>query len=372
MQTRERAPQSGTRFLGLDGLRAVAVLVVISHNYGPAPSFAGIRRFTWFRAGYVGVTLFFVLSGFLISQRLIEEYNANRRTDVVAFWGRRARRLLPALAICLALLLANNLRTHISLAESAKAFLSAVLYVFNLVGIHRSPTNPLGGDGWGSLWSLSVEEQFYLLWPFPLVWLWRKHGPRATLGVIGALSVIGAVWTTFLWARSASFNRLYLATDTRSQSLLLGAALAVAWHRFPRVRSEVPKATRFLLPAGIAFLALGFFGSGANPMNPPGWMFGPGVFVTSYLCAFIVWASTVADPRSTAARILGSRPAVEIGKRSYGLYLYHEAVSVYFRNLPGGWVLSLAASAALAAVSYRFVEQPIIHRARQRRTPTSS
>ncbi len=342
--------------------------MVISHNYGPAPGFGRLGRFGWFRSGYVGVTLFFVLSGFLISQRLIAEFMAAGRVNVVAFWGRRARRLLPALALCLALLVANNARTHVRAGETLRALVAAVLYGFNLVGIHRSPTNPLGGDGWGALWSLSVEEQFYIVWPIPLAWLWWKKGARAALITVSVLTAAAAAWTTVLWLRSATFNRLYLATDTRSQSLLLGASLALAWHQFPQLRVTSSAWAHGLVPATLVFLGLGLFGSSANPAASPGWMLGPGLIVISGIAAYIVWASTAADPRSVISRILGSRPAVEIGKRSYGLYLYHEVMSAYFEHLKGGWVLSLTSTFVLAALSYRFIEQPIIAWARRPRT----
>lgn len=360
------------RFRGLDGLRALAVLMVISHNYGPFPGLARAGRFSWFTAGYVGVTLFFVLSGFLITQRLIAEYRNTGSVALVSFWKRRAFRLLPALFLCLLLLVIENIRTHINAAETVRALVSAVFYVFNLLSVQRNPGNPLGGEGWGALWSLSVEEQFYVLWPAPLLWAWSREKPRTTLFGIGVLTAISAAWCTVLWLRHATFARLYLATDTRAQSLFLGAGLAVAWHCFPPIRAHAKRVSRLLGPACALLVLAGIFGSNARPTNSPGWMIGPGLLPVSVLCGFMVLAATEVSTKAPISRILNTKAAVAIGQRSYGLYLFHVVSEAYFRNVQGGWLLSFAVTFVLAWVSYAWLEQPIMHwssaRAQSRKT----
>jgi peptidoglycan/LPS O-acetylase OafA/YrhL len=348
------------RFRGLDGLRALAVLMVISHNYGPFPGLARAGRFSWFTAGYVGVTLFFVLSGFLITQRLIAEHRTMGSVSLVSFWKRRAFRLLPALFLCLLLLVVDNVRTRISVGETVRALVSAVFYVFNLVSAQRNPANPLGGEGWGALWSLSVEEQFYVLWPAPLLWAWKRAKPRETMLGVGVLTAASALWCTVLWLRHATFARLYLATDTRAQSLFLGAGLAVAWHSFPQIRAHTKRFSGLLGPACALLVLAGIFGSNAKPTNSPGWMIGPGLLPVSVLCGFIVLAATEVSTKSPISRLLNTKVAVAIGQRSYGLYLFHVVSAAYFRNVQGGWLLSFAVTFALAWASYALVEQPIM------------
>jgi peptidoglycan/LPS O-acetylase OafA/YrhL len=348
------------RFRGLDGLRALAVLMVISHNYGPFPGLARFGRFSWFTAGYVGVTLFFVLSGFLITQRLIAEFRTTGAVSLAAFWKRRAFRLLPALFLCLVLLVVDNLRTHIGTGETIRALVSAVFYVFNLVSAHRSPANPLGGEGWGALWSLSVEEQFYVVWPIPLLWAWRRFTPKRVLLGVGGLAGASGLWCTVLWARHSSFSRLYLVTDTRAQSLFLGAGLAVAWHGFPQLRVLGRRASGLLGGACVMLVLAGLFGSGAKTTDSPGWMIGPGLFLVSLLCGYIVLAATEVSGKAPISRLLNTKVAVAIGQRSYGLYLFHVVAATYFRNLQGGWLLSAAVTFGLAWVSYALLEQPIM------------
>ncbi len=348
------------RFRGLDGLRALAVLMVMSHNYGPAPGLASAGRFSWFTAGYVGVTLFFVLSGFLITQRLITEYRVTGGVNLAAFWKRRAARLLPALLLCLLLLVINNIRMQISGRETGVALASALFYVFNLVSARRMPDNPLGGQGWGALWSLSVEEQFYLIWPAPLLWAWSRYKPQGVLLGVGALTSASALWCTLLWVRHASFLRLYLTTDTRAQSLFLGAGLAVVWHGFPQLRAHTNRASRWLGPACGLLVIAGIFGSKAKPADSPGWMLGPGLGLVSLLCSFIVFTAIEASSKAPISRLLSTKFAVAIGQRSYGLYLFHVVAAAYFGNVHGGWFLSVAVTFVLAWASYAMLEQPIV------------
>ncbi len=349
------------RLRGLDGLRALAVGLVILHNYGSPPGLKSLGRFTSFPGGFVGVTLFFVLSGFLITHRLIDEVAMTGAFSFRRFLGRRARRLLPALGVALVLLVVANVRNGVSVRETLVASAAAMFYVFNLVSIRRSFENPVGGIGWGPLWSLSVEEQFYLVAPIPVVWLWRKATARMSVGIISMLTLLSAALGVALWIDGASFNRLYLATDVRAQSLLLGVALAMAWHHFPGLGRVAGRfASRFVM-LGVSSLVLSaLFVSGTNEQRQPTWALGPGLLVTSLVCAGLV-ASAVSLPHgSLPSRVLDSRLASAIGQRSYGLYLFHMPVVAIIQTVPGAWVLSLAGTFVLAWVSYRCIECPMI------------
>ncbi len=354
------------RFAGLDGLRALAIAVVVVHNY----AFKDDGRLTSLRAGYIGVTLFFALSGFLITALLVAEFDEAGRLRIGAFYVRRAYRLLPALAVTLALLLLTGWHTR-QPWRAQFVHTGAVLgYVFNWWhGAH-----PIT-EGWGPLWSLSVEEQFYIVWPV-LLWGvlalsgWRRRGrraaPTATMVIIAAAACF-AGWRTWRWWHGASQDRLYSGTDMRVDALLLGAALGVMVVARPSLLGAARRLGTWLMPALVAFLAVAVLGSAVNPGRSPGWTFGPGMTAVGVLSTAIV-ALAVAAPRDLlAARLLDSRVATWVGRRSYAIYLLHMPVKEGLDAVvhSGG---SARAAAALvltlvaAAWSGRFVERPALAR----------
>ncbi len=349
------------RFAGLDGLRAFAVLLVVWHNWGALPFTRRFGRAGELRAGYIGVSVFFVISGFLITHLLLDEVAASGRVRISAFYVRRAYRLLPALLLTLILLIATGARRHHPWSDTAHATATALGYIFNLAAERAPVAKPLGGAGWGHLWSLSVEEQFYLVWPVLIGLLARRWSPKAvTCGLVAASCAITA-WRTHLWLDGASFFRLYLLTDVRCDAILLGAASAVALRTFPGLRLFAGRVGWTLGPLLIGVLVLAHRGSSADPAAPPGWLVGPGTLVVSVAAVLMVLIA-VTESGGRVQRVLDCAPVAAIGRRSYGIYLFHYPLEAITANLRGGWFLALGSTVALTEISYRFVELPVLRR----------
>ena len=233
-------PRRGSYWPGLDGLRAAAVIAVLLWHGDVSAA----------RGGFLGVDIFFVLSGFLITFLLLGEHQRNGRVDFRAFWSRRARRLLPAfLLVLFVVLLATPLLVPAEQRGSLHAdALASLGYVLNwrFVATDHAYFNAFGAPSpLLHLWSLSVEEQFYLLWPALLVgafWLLKGRDRLALL--VTAATVVCAGWTATLAHGSAA--RAYYSTDARAVELLAGAALACVLHRHPKIR----------MPGGIGLVAL--------------------------------------------------------------------------------------------------------------------
>jgi peptidoglycan/LPS O-acetylase OafA/YrhL len=356
------------RFAGLDALRAIAVVLVIWFHFGEIPGTSRLpilRILNHPKAGYLGAQLFFVLSGFLITTLLLRERGRSGGVDVKAFYVRRVFRLMPALLVVLAVLVGVNAHFHEPPRESILAGVAAIGYQFNVVAyFHSHGAHPeLGGVAWGHLWSLSVEEQFYLVWPIVLgsTFVVHRLAGRRLAWALGGLAALLTLWRTWLWADGASTLRLYLMTDTRADALLIGAATAAALHAAggwtPRQRLS-----RLATPlALVAVVALAFFGSRWDTVHHPGWMYGPGFTVFS-LCSVVLLVGVVHPCRSWLDRLLASRPMVAIGQRSYGLYLFHYPARALALGHPGGWALAVAGTGIAAEVSHRLVERPVLAR----------
>jgi peptidoglycan/LPS O-acetylase OafA/YrhL len=341
---------------GLDGLRAVAVLAVVFYHLNVG----------WASGGLLGVGVFFVLSGYLITDLLLAE---RERTGTVAlgrFWLRRARRLLPALWVMLVVVtLWIAFLAPAQLGELRGALLAALLYVsnwwyaFQHVSYFASfgPPSPLG-----HLWSLAVEEQFYVLWPLLLV-LALRFLPRREL-LIG-LAVLGAVASA--WAMAVMFQpgsdptRVYEGTDTRAFQLLIGAALAVALPS-RRLTAPIPALRRRAFDAmgviGLAVIVAMVMSS--NEYQP--FLYRGGMVVLAFATVAVIAA--LVHPSTLLSRALGAEPLRWIGTRSYGIYLWHYPIIVLTTPVDGGtapWlaVLQVGATLGVAELSWRFVEQPI-------------
>jgi peptidoglycan/LPS O-acetylase OafA/YrhL len=306
----------------LDGLRGLAVLLVIAFHYTGKP----------FGGGY-GVDLFFVLSGFLITTLLLEERAANGRIGLGAFYLRRARRLFPALA---ALLCAYLVYNAILNRDALGTVADYGLYFGN---IYFVISHKADNTGLGHLWSLAEEEQFYLLWPMLLLLLARTKRP---LYWIGALVLALIAYRSALIVHGANMTRLYRAPDTHSEGLLLGAALAI-------LRQKGFVAGEWAGKLGLA-LTIPTALAGA-------WHFGLPVFE---LGALLLVAAAVGS--TEIARALSVRPLVWLGTLSYSLYLWHYPVLWAFNA--HNRLLALVVSFVLAWLSYRYVEVPF----RRRRT----
>ncbi len=348
------------RFPGLDGLRAVAVGVVVLHN-----------TTTLMPGGYVGVILFFVISGFLITSLLDREFSATGGIRLGAFYLRRALRLFPALAEALVLLVLLSWR-HAPADEIGKAVGLVAAYAWNWSWVFI-PAPQVPGF-WGPLWSLSVEEQFYLVWPVALLGLLVLTRTSRRAGALAwavlALAVAGTAWRCWLWAYGASGSRVYVGTDTRGDALLLGAALALVMARRAGLRRAFAAAHAWLLPAGLLFLALCFLLPAPDLEAPATWQLGPGMVVPTLVGVVLVGLAVTADPGTQGARLLASRPFVWLGDRSYAVYLFHLPISVTLSGSLEGKVAAYALTLGLAELSHRFVEAPVRRRvpawARQR------
>ncbi|MGZ4715652.1 MAG: acyltransferase family protein [Acidimicrobiales bacterium] len=353
----------------LDGLRGAAVAGVLLFH---ADLLLG---------GYLGVDLFFVLSGFLISSLLLAERREKGRIDRRRFWARRARRLLPALAGLLAgiVVFALVFADSNQLGQIRADGLATMLYVANWHAIFSKTgywdlfvaPSPLE-----HMWSLAIEEQFYVIWPFVAYAALRTRrtatggvprGPRR-LFVVSVVLALASLTTMVLLASPSTIERVYLGTDTRAASMLIGAALAswLAW-RGP-VRSAAGRVTVEVLGAiGLVVLAVAWVRVDGQTIG----LYRGGLFLCGLSVAAVIAA--VAHPRpGPLAAVMSLRPLRWLGMISYGLYLWHWPVFIVLDEQRVGlsrWPLfavRLAVSLALALVSYYALELPI----RQRRLPS--
>lgn len=343
---------------GLDGLRAIAVIAVIAYHLD----------FNWASGGLLGVGVFFVLSGYLITDQIASELHREGKLDLKGFWLRRARRLLPAMLLVMAaVLLYLLLFERDRLPPLAGDVWSAVTYTSNwyLIFHHVSYFESFGPPSpFGHLWSLAVEEQFYLLWPLLLpaaALLLGRRGRTALLVVVAA--AVSAVAMAVLYVPGDDPSRIYYGTDTRAFGLLLGAALALVWPS-ERLSAGIARRHRIALDTVGTFSLLGIllmmrFTSEYDPFLYQG-----GLVLLTLLTVALVAA--LAHPSSKLGAWLGCHPLRWIGKRSYGIYLWHYPVialsqSQAYTEGPGPLriTLQIAASVALAALSYKYVENPI-------------
>lgn len=344
---------------GLDGVRALAVALVILFHFGVAG----------FQGGLLGVGVFFTLSGYLITGLLVAGWQRRRSWGLNTFWLRRARRLLPAVVVVLVTCMAVVLITdRPDLPRRAVEALAALLYVANwhTIAVGDSYFVQVHGPGpFEHLWSLSVEEQFYLVWPLLLGLLFTLT--RARIRVAAAITALLAAGSFVLLALLAhpgvDNTRAYEGTDTRAGGLLVGAVLAMLWMQ-PGAESSDRKRTRrvalevlgLLGLAGIAWLVTH---TNQNSLSTYRW----GLALLS-VCTAVVLAA-VADSRTLLGRFFGLAPLRWVGERSYGLYLWHLPVIVFTPAdvLAAHPVVRALVQAVimvgLAAASWQFIEDPI-------------
>ncbi len=348
LQRRASIPQ----LPALDGLRGLAVIgVLLFHADG------------LLRGGYLGVDLFFVLSGFLITRLLLVEHTTHGSIDLKVFWFRRARRLFPAvLALMLAVAIyAWTIAEPSELAGLRADGLSTLAYVANWRAIFAQRSywdlftapSPLEHT-----WSLAIEEQFYLLWPLLVVLMMRatRRGARAVLGLSLALAVVSAALMTLLY-REDDTTRVYLGSDTRGAAILVGAAFASLELE---VSARVTDALGFVAVIGLGFAWCTLDGQSA-------FLYRGGFWLTE-LAGLVLIACATQGKASLVARGLSWRPLRWAGAISYGLYVWHWPVYVVLTqeraHLYGAWLtaLRLLVTFVIAIVSYRWLEQPIRHR----------
>ncbi|MGN6634017.1 MAG: acyltransferase family protein [Oryzihumus sp.] len=347
----------------LDGLRAVAVGAVLVYHLGGGSGAA-------LPGGYLGVDAFFVLSGYLITSLLLAEHERTGRLDLVAFWGRRVRRLFPALVLvllaCAGWVWWTGPVEH--WAARRGDLLATLLYVANWHFAGSGEDYFAAYSGASPLrhaWSLAVEEQFYLLWP-ALVWALLSWGRRRGLGGrrrVAAAAGVGLVLSAAAMGLEhalTSPSRAYYGTDGRVQELAVGVLLAVA---LPRLRERATGRWLTLVPlAGAAVLAVAFV---LLPDSSALFYRGGGLLVCLAVAAVI--AGVELAPASPLGRALSWRPMVALGTISYGVYLWHWPVVVALpvTGTPGepAWWLRQGArvgmALALSVASWRLVERPV-------------
>jgi peptidoglycan/LPS O-acetylase OafA/YrhL len=357
----------GERYMpGLDGLRAIAVLGVIFYHLG----------FGWAEGGLLGVGVFFTLSGYLITDILLTQVGRGG-IKLKSFWLARARRLLPALFLMLTVVMAwvTVIGPH-QPADFRSAALSAVGYVNNWWLVFHdvsyfarfTPPSPLN-----HLWSLSVEEQFYIFWPFLLmVGIHFVPEVKSTTGVrlrLAGVTLFAALCSgilmAVLYSPSLDPSRVYYGTDTRALELLVGAALAMVWPS-RRLRTGIaPQARRTIDAMGIAgLLVIGLMFWSSSEFSP--FLYRGGFALLGL--ASVLAVAALAHPASRLGPIVGCRPMRWIGQRSYGIYLW--TLPIIVLTTPEGALgrvdllrafLQVAAIMGIAELSWRFVEDPIRH-----------
>ena len=363
----DAVPRLGLR-PSLDGLRGVAVLLVVLIHTGDS---LWPEADAWLaRGGALGVHLFFVLSGFLITTVLLSEAGRTGGIRLGAFAGRRARRLVPALVALLAVLVAVA-ATGTRITAAAVASTAGYTLSFTANDAARGSPLPLvtwlGGDRQVLLealhtWSLAIEVQFYVLWALCLWVAVRLRWSHRRLAALTALAVVSvAVVRAIAFARGTTVFELYFATWSRLDAPLVGSfvgiCFAAGWLRRP---------PRWLVPAGVAGLlvVLGFsFGVDWTTGGLPA-----GLYTVVAVAAALAIAAMVAVPDCALARALAWRPLVALGLVSYSLYIWHYPIFVtVFRHDPDvpGVVLAvsgIAVALVVATLSYRCIERPFLRR----------
>ncbi|WP_336783192.1 acyltransferase family protein [Paenibacillus illinoisensis] len=351
--------QAKKRYMpGIDGLRAISVLAVIAYHLD----------LKWAQGGLLGVGVFFVLSGYLITDQLLMEWKWNKNILIWSFWMKRFRRLLPAM---LSMLLVVTLWFIVTdpnrLLSLLGDFITSIFYVnnwyliFHEVSYFESfgPASPIG-----HLWSLSIEEQFYVIWPIVLL-IGLRFAPRRGVLLLWMLSLatISAVAMTLLYEPGTDPSRVYYGTDTRAFAILIGAGLAVGWPSW-KLGERISPAARTSLDVigtmGLLVLILLIYRT--NEYDDALYQYG---FVYLSLITALLIAVLV-HPLSRLGKLLGCRPLTWLGKHSYSLYIWHYPVIILMtpegstEGLSFGQiVLRLIIILLLSILSYEFIEEPI-------------
>ena len=361
---RSRLSQRTGRVPGLDSLRALGVATVVGYHLG-APFFGG---------GFLGVTLFFVLSGYLITRLLLAEIDATGTTDLRAFWVRRLRRLLPAaytvVVVCLAgsMLFAPDLLTKVrGDGLAALGYASNWWMIFHDVSYFESFGLP---SPLAHLWTLAIEEQFYVVWPLVLIALLLLVRRRdRILATVGGLAIVSTTLMAVLYDPTAP-NRSYMGTDTRMAELLIGAFLALALHLTEDDVLRVPDRVAAVLEGRRAWLALAC-SSGAFALlsmalpDTAAFAYRGGILLAAVASAGMIF-SLQAAPLSGLARRLDKGPVGALGRRSYSVYLWHYPVIVAMStaqtigHYDGTRALAIVAVTLVCSeLSYRIIEGPV-------------
>ena len=342
---------------GLDGLRAISVIAVLLYHAG----------FGWMHGGFLGVEVFFVVSGYLITSLLLEERESAGGVRLSQFWLRRARRLLPALFAVLI-----TVGVWVALFGTAQQqsdlhrdYLPGIFYFANWGQIFGGAQYFGNFSPLRHLWSLAVEEQWYLLWPIAFVLLTRRNRRTRDSGR-SILAVAGVVMVLTWWLASPTAltsdrtNFLYLSTLTRSSGLLLGAGAAFVWRPWRSKAAVSSRAGALLSTAGLAaamLLVVAFTSAHLTDRSIYRWQ-----LAAVSLLSLVVVAVVVHPAASTARSFFGSPLLVAVGKRSYGIYLWSWPIAVICGAYVGSWnrfIMATSLTIVVAEFSYQYIETPI-------------
>lgn len=347
---------------GLDGIRAIAVIMVLAYHL----------KLALFKSGFLGVTVFFVLSGYLITGILISEVEEEGTIDLKNFWLRRIRRLVPAvMSMAVVIIFVSAVVNRIIFTKGCKDFLASVLgfnnwwQIFNKVSYFEAAGVP---SPFTHCWSLAIETQFYLIYPLILLGIYKlvksRGEGRANRGLLFAgvtllLALISVILMIVLFDPQQDASRVYYGTDTRAFSLLFGALLAILWE-YRMVPRRLSASVNMVL-GSVSFAVLLVMTIAINGSS--NFWYRGGQFVGTILTVLVIY--TVSGRKTWLSRFL-SNPALKwIGDRSYSIYLWHYPIILLIsKGIKASWwitLIEIVLSVVLAELSYRFIETPIRH-----------
>ena len=351
--------KTGYYVKSIDGLRAFAVLSVIFYHLG----------FQFMVGGYLGVTVFFVISGYLITNLLMQEYGETGKINLVSFWIRRIRRLLPALFTMLFGVTSYVVFFRSEIMDSlTKDFWAAFFYVSNWWYIFQDQSyfeTYQSKNVLMHLWSLAIEEQFYVVWPVLMILLLSLKLGKKKLGLmVISLGLISALWMLIAYNPTVDPSRVYYGTDTRAFSLLFGAGLAIFRLTERKYTSTISALAKKIL-LGICLLSsvlLLLFCIFLSEFSP--FVYYGGMFAVSVLTVILL--TTLLHPANTMKKFFEWAPFVWIGKRSYSLYLWHFPIivlstpTVHTGGIQWGLIIfQIGLTFILTWLTYRLIENPI-------------
>ena len=347
---------------GLDGIRAIAVIMVLAYHL----------KLALFKSGFLGVTVFFVLSGYLITDILISEVEEEGTIDLKNFWLRRIRRLVPAvMSMAVVIIFVSAVVNKIIFTKGCKDFLASVLgfnnwwQIFNKVSYFEAAGVP---SPFTHCWSLAIETQFYLIYPLILLGIYKlvksRGEGRAKRGLLFAgvtllLALISVILMIVLFDPQQDASRVYYGTDTRAFSLLFGALLAILWE-YRMVPRRLSASVNMVL-GSVSFAVLLVMTIAINGSS--NFWYRGGQFVGTILTVLVIY--TVSGRKTWLSRFLSNPVLKWIGDRSYSIYLWHYPIILLIsKGIKASWwitLIEIVLSVVLAELSYRFIETPIRH-----------
>ena len=347
---------------GLDGIRAIAVIMVLAYHL----------KLALFKSGFLGVTVFFVLSGYLITGILISEVEEEGTIDLKNFWLRRIRRLVPAvMSMAVVIIFVSAVVNRIIFTKGCKDFLASVLgfnnwwQIFNKVSYFEAAGVP---SPFTHCWSLAIETQFYLIYPLILLGIYKLAKSRGEgqakrgllfAGVTLLLALISVILMIVLFDPQQDASRVYYGTDTRAFSLLFGALLAILWE-YRMVPRRLSASVNMVL-GSVSFAVLLVMTIAINGSS--NFWYRGGQFFGTILTVLMVYA--VSGRKTWLSRFLSNPVLKWIGDRSYSIYLWHYPIILLIsKGIKASWwitLIEIVLSVVLSELSYRFIETPIRH-----------